>query len=73
MLEFKIEEDVIVEVIVVESQCKRDVVNETRDENMQNVIEKQLQSKETRDENEAAQKSILFLFLFLFFCLFYFI
>ena len=65
MLEFKIEEDVIVEVIVVESQCKRDVVNETRDENMQNVIEKQLQSKETRDENEAAQSR------FCFFCYFY--
>ena len=47
------------------SQCKRDVVNETRDENMQNVIEKQLQSKETRDENEAAQSR------FCFFCYFY--
>ena len=65
MLEFNIEEDVIFEVIVVESQCKRDVVNETRDENMQNVIEKQLQSKETRDENEAAQSR------FCFFCYFY--
>ena len=65
MLEFKIEEDVIVEVIVLESQCKRDVVNETRDENMQNVIEKKLQSKETRDENEAVQSR------FCFFCYFY--
>ena len=49
MLELKIEQYLIVEVIVVETQCKGDVVNETRDENMQNVIKKQLQSKETRD------------------------
>ena len=60
MLEFNIEEDVIVEVIVVESQRKKDVVNETRDENMQNVIEKQLQSKDTRNEIEAVQSQFCF-------------
>ena len=64
MLEFKIEEDVIVEVIVL-TQCKEDVATETRIENMQNVVEKQLQSKETRDENEATQRR------FYFFCYFY--
>ena len=65
MLEFKIEEDVIVEVIVLETQCKEDVATETRIENMQNVVEKQLQSKETRDENEATKRR------FYFFCYFY--
>ena len=65
MLEFKIEEDVIGEVIVLETQWKEDVATETLIENMQNVVEKQLQSKETRDENEATQRR------FCFFCYFY--
>ena len=65
MLENKIEKEVIVEVIVVETQCKRDFVNKTRDENMQNVIENQFQSKKARDENEAVQSR------FCFFCYLY--
>ena len=65
MLEFKIEEDVILEVILRETQCKGDVANETLDENIQNVVEKRLHTKEARDENEATQS------LFCFFCYFY--
>ena len=66
--EFEIEEDVFVEVIVVETQCKGDVANEARNENMQNVVEKKLKSKETRDENEATQGQCFFCYFYSFVC-----